>query len=119
MARFLNPNNILAFVTVAREGSVSRAAEILHLTQPATRHQIRRLGEETGITLFKGTPHGLDLTADGETLPPKAEQGLSADTPIMTALYDQLEAVWQSWSKGPLLRSNGCARKVTLVVGFP
>lgn len=78
MKRFFNPNNILAFVTVAREGSVSRAAEILHLTQPAISHQIKRLSEETGIILFRRTPHGLDLTEDGRALLPKAEQVLTA-----------------------------------------
>lgn len=78
MKRFFNPNNILAFVTVAREGSVSRAAEILHLTQPAISHQIKRLSEETGIILFRRTPHGLDLTEDGRALLPKAEQVLNA-----------------------------------------
>jgi len=42
MERISNINNILAFVTVAREGSVSRAAEVLNLTQPAISHQIKR-----------------------------------------------------------------------------
>jgi len=78
MERFSNVNSILAFVTVAREGSVSRAAEVLNLTQPAVSHQIRRLSEETGITLFRRTPRGLDLTPDGTAMLPKAEQVLSA-----------------------------------------
>lgn len=78
MKRLFNPNNVLAFVTVAREGSVSRAAALLHLTQPAISHQIKRLSEETGITLFRRTPHGLDLTEDGKALLPKAEQVLNA-----------------------------------------
>ena len=46
MKRFSNTNAILAFVTVAREGSVSKAAEVLSLTQPAVSHQIKRLAEE-------------------------------------------------------------------------
>ncbi|TMV93569.1 LysR family transcriptional regulator [Thioclava sp. BHET1] len=78
MERFSNLNSILAFVTVAREGTVSRAAEVLNLTQPAISHQIKRLSEETGITLFKRTPHGLDLTPDGTAMLPKAEQVLNA-----------------------------------------
>jgi len=78
MERFSNLNSILAFVTVARERSVSRAAEVLNLTQPAISHQIKRLSEETGITLFKRTPHGLDLTPDGTAILPKAEQVLTA-----------------------------------------
>lgn len=78
MDRFSNVNSILAFVTVARQGSVSRAADVLNLTQPAISHQIKRLSEETGITLFRRTAKGLDLTPDGAALLPKAEQVLAA-----------------------------------------
>ncbi len=78
MERYSNLNSLLAFVTVAREGSVSRAAEVLNLTQPAISHQIRRLSEETGVTFFKRAPHGLDLTPEGRALLPKAEAVLSA-----------------------------------------
>ncbi|WP_425072014.1 LysR family transcriptional regulator [Sagittula sp. S175] len=78
MERVFNLNGLLAFVTVAREGSVSRAAEVLNLTQPAISHQIRRLSEETGVTYFKRAPHGLDLTPDGKALLPRAEAVLNA-----------------------------------------
>lgn len=78
MNRFSNINTILAFVTVAREGSVSRAAEVLNLTQPAISHQIKRLGEETGITLFNRTPTGLQISHDGAAVLSKAEQVLDA-----------------------------------------
>ncbi|WP_170345131.1 LysR family transcriptional regulator [Ruegeria atlantica] len=50
--RFSSLITILIFVTVAREGSVSRAAEVLNLTQPAISHQFKRLAEEKGLTLF-------------------------------------------------------------------
>lgn len=78
MDRFTNINTLLAFVTVAREGSVSRAAEILNLTQPAVSHQIKRLNEETGITLFRRTATGLQISQDGAALLQKAEQVLAA-----------------------------------------
>lgn len=78
MTRFSNINMLLAFVTVAREGSVSRAATVLNLTQPAISHQIKRLGEETEITLFKRTSTGLQITLDGQALLTKAEQVLDA-----------------------------------------
>lgn len=67
-----------AFVTVAREGNVSRAAELLHLTQPAVSLQLKRLSEQTGLVLFRRTARGLDLTSDGETLLRKAERVLEA-----------------------------------------
>ena len=67
-----------AFVLAAREGSVSRAAERLHLTQPAVSLQLKRLAQETGLQLFTRTPHGLALTADGVAMLPQAERVLAA-----------------------------------------
>ncbi|MFV1850663.1 MAG: LysR family transcriptional regulator [Thalassospira sp.] len=78
MTRFSNMNMLLAFVTVAREGSVSRAASVLNLTQPAISHQIKRLSEETGIALFKRTSAGLQITADGQAMLKKAEHVIDA-----------------------------------------
>ncbi|MFW8595553.1 LysR family transcriptional regulator [Cribrihabitans neustonicus] len=69
---------MLAFVTAAREGSVSRAAEVLYLTQPAVSHQFKRLRQDTGITLFRRTPRGLGLTSGGAAILPKAAQLLNA-----------------------------------------
>lgn len=67
-----------AFVAVAREGNVSRAAVRLHLSQPAVSLQLKRLAESTGLTLFTRTPHGLVLTRDGAALLPQAEKALSS-----------------------------------------
>jgi len=78
MQRVSNINNILAFVTVAREGSVSRAAEVMNLTQPAISHQIKRLSADTGITLFTRAANGLRITPDGQAMLEKAEQVLHA-----------------------------------------
>jgi len=69
-----------AFATVAREGNVTRAAEQLHLTQPAISLQLKRLAAETGIALFRRTAVGLELTRDGALLAAKAEQVLAAAT---------------------------------------
>ena len=69
---------LTAFVTVAREGNVTRASEILHLTQPAVTLQLKRLSEACGVQLFRRTAKGLELTHDGITLSVKAEAVLSA-----------------------------------------
>ena len=61
-----------AFVTVAREGSVSRAAERLHLSQPAVSLKLKQLQQDLGLTLFERRPQGLALTADGQALLPSA-----------------------------------------------
>jgi DNA-binding transcriptional LysR family regulator len=73
-----DPQLLRAFVAVAREGKVSRAAERLHLSQPAVSLQLKALAETTGLTLFTRTPHGLALTADGAALLPQAERALAA-----------------------------------------
>lgn len=74
MPRFTNINGLLAFVTVAREGSVSAAAELLNLTQPAVSHQLKRLSEDINVALFRRTSKGLHLTAEGAKLLAKAER---------------------------------------------
>jgi DNA-binding transcriptional LysR family regulator len=63
---------------VAREGSVSRAASLLHLTQPAVSLQLKGLEEDTGLQLFNRTPGGFTLTEAGAALLPLAHKAVSA-----------------------------------------
>jgi DNA-binding transcriptional LysR family regulator len=56
------------FVTVAEEGSVSKAALRLHITQPALSRQIQDLQKELGLRLFDRVGRGLVLTSEGEQL---------------------------------------------------
>ena len=63
---------------MAREGNVSRAAQRLHLTQPAVSLQIKALQERSQLQLFTRTPKGLALTRDGAALLPQAEKVLAA-----------------------------------------
>lgn len=74
-----------AFVTVAREGNLTRAATHLHLTQPAVSLQIKHLQETLGLTLFTRTSHGLALTRDGQALLPHAERALTAAGDVQRA----------------------------------
>lgn len=66
------------FVAAARQGSVSRAAVLLHRSQPAVSLQLKRLAEMTGLVLFQRGAHGLVLSADGAALLPQAERVLAA-----------------------------------------
>lgn len=62
------------FLTVAREGSITRAAEILHVTQPTLSRQILELERETGVKLLdRGSCH-VSLTSDGLFLKRRAEE---------------------------------------------
>ena len=59
---------LTAFHTVARLGSVSLAADELHLTQPAVSIQIGALEESAGTPLLQRTGRGVRLTEAGELL---------------------------------------------------
>lgn len=74
-----------AFVTVARHGNLTRAAEQLHLTQPAVSLQIRNLQEQTGLQLFSRSAGGMSLTNDGARLLPYAEKVLASSAEFRQA----------------------------------
>jgi LysR family glycine cleavage system transcriptional activator len=59
---------IQGFLTAARAGNLSRAAESLNLTVSALSHQIRALEERLQQRLFERGPRGIRLTADGQRL---------------------------------------------------
>lgn len=66
------------FVAVAEEGHLTRAAERLHISQPAVSAHIRALEDELAVPLFIRTPKGMNLTASGESLRTRALHVLAA-----------------------------------------
>ena len=66
--RHLTFRQLETFATVARLGSFSRAAEALHLTQPAVSIQIRQITESVGLPLFEQSGREIRLTAAGQEL---------------------------------------------------
>lgn len=56
------------FLAVAEEGTLRAAAQRLGVTQPALTKAIRRLEDETGVTLFDRRARGVSLTVYGEAL---------------------------------------------------
>ncbi|MGX1973873.1 LysR family transcriptional regulator [Streptomyces kronopolitis] len=60
------------FLAIADTLSITRAAERLHLTQPAVSRTLRQLEQELGIRLVDRSTHHLALTPDGETFRDRA-----------------------------------------------
>ena len=53
------------FLTVAKEQSFTKAAEVLHITQPTLSRQLAGLEKELGVTLFDRSGHHITLTDEG------------------------------------------------------
>lgn len=61
------------FLTVAREKTISRAAEILHVSQPTLSKQLKDLEDELGVTLFIRGNRSITLTEEGLYLKKRSE----------------------------------------------
>lgn len=74
------------FVAVAEHGSVSAAAEVVHVTQPALSRQIRQLEQQLRLGLFDRRGNQLELTAAGVQFLPVARDVLRrADEAVSAA----------------------------------
>ena len=62
------------FLTVAREENITKAAEILHITQPTLSRQLMQLEDELETQLFKRGKSKITLTDDGMLLRRRAEE---------------------------------------------
>jgi DNA-binding transcriptional LysR family regulator len=91
----LNFRHFQAFVTVARLNSFTRAAQVLHLSQPALTKQVRQLEETLGIRLFDRDTRTVELSRVGREI-----------SPVVSQLLREIEAVvfqtreWAAKSRG-------------------
>ena len=65
------------FLIVAREENITRAASLLHITQPTLSRQLMQLEDELGVTLFRRRNHSIVLTEDGMLLKRRAQELVS------------------------------------------
>ncbi|MEP7052806.1 MAG: LysR family transcriptional regulator [Pseudomonadota bacterium] len=77
-------HQLKTFIAVAREGSITRASELLHLSQPAVSAHIKAIEDAFDLVLFERTARGMSLTLDGQRLLLKAEQTLAAHQALLT-----------------------------------
>ena len=98
------------FLTTAREGSITNAANVLHVTQPTLSRQIHDLEEELGQRLFVRGSRNMRLTAEGMILRKRAEEIIS--------MVDKTEAEFSSMSNvvsGDIYIGGGETEAVKLI----
>jgi LysR family pca operon transcriptional activator len=90
--------HLQTFVEVARQKSVMKAADLLHVSQPAVTKTIRELEEVLGVSVFERDGRGIKITRYGEAFLRHAGAAL-------TALRQGLDSVSQERSgDGPPVR---------------
>lgn len=62
------------FLAVAREGNITKAADLLHITQPTLSRQLAQLEDEMGVALFERGARKVALTDAGMLLRRRAEE---------------------------------------------
>ncbi|GJF33112.1 LysR family transcriptional regulator [Kitasatospora sp. NE20-6] len=70
-------SRLRVLVAVAREGSITAAAEVLHYAQPSVSHQLAKLEAEAGVPLLQRMGRGIRLTEAGRLLVDRAESILA------------------------------------------
>ncbi|WP_134681748.1 LysR family transcriptional regulator [Paracoccus ravus] len=88
------------FLALARSNSVTRAAEICHVSQPAVTQAMAKLGQDTGQVLFQRSPQGLYVTEAGEILAHRATRALRLLDTVMAdmARSVRVQATWAQLS---------------------
>lgn len=65
------------FLMTAREENITKAAALLHITQPTLSRQLMQLEDELGVKLFSRSNHNIKLTEDGMLLRRRAQELVS------------------------------------------
>lgn len=117
-----NFNDLLAFVTVAREGSFTRAAGVLGVTQSALSQAIKTLEESLGIRLLTRTTRSVSPTAAGEHLLQSIGNhfdDIDAELDALTALRDTPGGLVKITSGDHVLRTVLLPKLMPLLHQYP
>ncbi|MEX1233867.1 MAG: LysR family transcriptional regulator [Roseovarius sp.] len=90
--RNLDMTTLRSFVAVADQGGVTRAAQVLNLTQSAVSMQLKRLEDLLGLGLLDRTGRGIALTPSGEQMLGYARRLVALNDEVVGRLTDQ---VWE------------------------
>ena len=109
--RHLNYNHLLYFWTVAREGSIARAAESLHLTPQTISGQLKQLEERIGAPLFQRVGRGLALTETGQLVGQYADE-------IFTLGSELAQRVRSEMPHAPVVLNVGIVNSIAKLIAY-
>lgn len=98
--RHLNYNHLLYFWTVAQEGSVAKAAEVLHLTPQTISGQLKMLEETVGEPLFERVGRGLVITELGRVVEQYADEIFSLGSELTQRIKSKQPGLPSSFNVG-------------------
>jgi len=95
----MNLEHLEMFLTIARFGSINKAADALYLAQSTLTHRLKQLEKQAGASLFVRTASGVALTPEGRQF-----------VPIATSVVEQMRSFRQeAGARRPLTISAGKA----------
>ena len=74
----MDPRHLLQLATILESGSITKATQLLHLTQPTLTHNMQILESQAGGQLFERSRHGVRSTSLGEMLAREGRAFLAA-----------------------------------------
>ena len=89
----LNLRHLEAFVAIAKAGNFTRAARVLHVSQPALTVQIRELEQTLGVRLLDRNTRTVKLTRMGEQLSPVVERILREVEGVVHHAHDMAAGI--------------------------
>ncbi|WP_305042043.1 LysR family transcriptional regulator [Geoalkalibacter sp.] len=113
-------NQLKSFLTIARERNLTRAADQLNLSQSALSTQLKQLEGELGVSLFRRTARGMELSEHGGELLPLAEEVLDMARRLRRRAMELHQGVGESLCIGlntapDFLRVSAINRRLSLL----
>ncbi|MFK7956501.1 MAG: transcriptional activator NhaR, partial [Lysobacterales bacterium] len=108
--RQLNYHHLMYFWTVAREGSIAKASEVLHLTPQTISGQLKLLESAIGEALFHRSGRSLTLTETGQTVRQYADEIFSLGAELTQRIRSKEPGIPESLNVGVV---NSIAKLIT------
>ena len=109
--RHLNYNHLLYFWTVAKEGSIAKASETLHITPQTISGQLKLLEDAVGEALFRRVGRGLALTETGQVVNLYADEIFSLGAELTQRVQNKMTGL-------PAELNVGVANAIPKLIAF-